>query len=436
MSTVSEDLDWVQRRLHDSGTIWTRAELLDWYNSGYRNLCWQTKAVRRFQYYDLPPRYAFTQTFDWETQFTNHAPARVMTHTFHDRTYACTSVWEVALFSGMEPSDALPGMTQDWERTHLGDVDHHYVFALPHHFELLLDVRWNNRPLNSVSVREFDETDDKWMQRVGEPWWYTSGTSRNNTIEVYEIETDYQQAYSAIGFDAYGFPRLLSGDRTYAVTSNVRQSDYTYTASGDVPNPLTGFGWRCTVASSSSKMCVYVWEQEWLDGETVLTDSGTRGTYGWESQHGVAVESFGLGIMRDMTSEDRQYLGYGTGLSFHDYYGGVRNFASSDSALELLLALVPDTDLGEDDTPWLVPLGCQKYLRYFTLSRAFGRQGPGQRTDLSQHYLERVVMGVAFWSSLVNAASSDQVHVRESTSATTGGRPPHVRLPANYEDAW
>jgi len=438
VNTVGQDLDLIQARLHDGGTVWTRAELLNWYNDGYYQLCWQSGAIRRLQFYDLPPRFAYTHTFEWETQFTQHGPSRCIGWSFHDRTYRCTSYWEVSLITGHVPAASLPGITQDWERSHVDAVDQHYTFALPHNFDLLLDARWNNRPLNGISVREMDEADDAWMRRVGEPWWYSTGTGRNDTVEIFQIKTDYQQAYSAIGYDSYGFPRLLSGDRTYEVSSSVRQADYTYTASGDVPNPLNGFGWRFTYPSTvTSKMCVHQWEQQWLDGLT-MTDSPTsgRGTQGWESQHGIAVTEFGVGFMRGLTSPDRQYLGYGQGLELYDYYGGVRSFSSSDNALEILVAQVPTTTLAEDDYPLLLPEQTQKYLRHFVWSRAFGRQGPAMIPKLSAHYRTRFIGGVMFMKELTNAAAADSVKVKDSAAGNGSSRPPYVRLPANFESTW
>jgi len=73
-----------------------------------------------------------------------------------------------------------------------------------------------------------------------------------------------------------------------------------------------------------------------------------------------------------------------------------------------------------------------KYLRYFTLARAFGVEGEGKRPDLSQHYMERFDRGVKFMMRLADVAFHDRVYQRQDVEMTRRTRPPRVRLPSTY----
>ena len=64
MPTVETDLDKVQARLHDSGTLWPRTELLRFYNDGYKQLVARSKATQRFFVHDVPGRVTFAGTFE------------------------------------------------------------------------------------------------------------------------------------------------------------------------------------------------------------------------------------------------------------------------------------------------------------------------------------------------------------------------------------
>src|SRR3990167_2979615 len=66
MPTVSSDLALIQEKLHDSASIWTRAELLRWYNDGYRQLLAQSGAFSRILPLDVPGRHTYACLYPWE----------------------------------------------------------------------------------------------------------------------------------------------------------------------------------------------------------------------------------------------------------------------------------------------------------------------------------------------------------------------------------
>ena len=142
--------------------------------------------------------------------------------------------------------------------------------------------------------------------------------------------------------------------------------------------------------------------------------------------------SFGVGTIRSIESADRQYWAQNASNSAA-FYGGIRQFQSSDDALEIWHTVVPRVELTEQDTPDLLPDQAHKYLRFYVLSKAFGRQGPGMNLQLSGLYQAQFDRGVNTWSKLTNVAKEDQTVQREMVDDVRRHRVPLVRLPANFE---
>ena len=142
--------------------------------------------------------------------------------------------------------------------------------------------------------------------------------------------------------------------------------------------------------------------------------------------------AFGVGTIRSIESEDRQYWAQNASNSAA-FYGGVRQLQSSDDALEIWHTVIPRVELTAYDTPDLLPAQAYKYLRYFTLAKAFGRQGPGMNIQLSTLYKGQYDRGVQTWSRLTNIAKEDQILGREMAEDARSARMPLVRLPASFE---
>ena len=444
MATIETILDQAQEKLHDSGTLWSRNELLRWFNNGYEEFLRVSACVRRFAMIDVPPRYAFTYTHEWEVRFTNQGPSRMMAFPALNAKRRCTALWEVQHLEGVTPSAARVGLTQDWERSHQTDVDHHFIFALPQNHEIVLRVAWDHKKLFPVTVRELDSLDTGWMRLVGEPRWWTNGTGRINSVEVFEVRTDYGQAYAHWEYE-HGVPRGFDGSRTYAVDSTV-ENGYAYTTSGDsqaltLSNPrlLSGVGSRVTrkASDSATSFCMQTWEEDTVEAASTIRTGGTIGTYRWEYlQHGADAVSFGVGTIRSITSADRWYWAQNQGMSTNNMLGIVRGFASSEDAVEVTEVVVPDVDLQEEDSPDLLPTQAQKYLRFYVLSRAFGRTGPGQNFKLAGHYEQRFERGVQFFKKLADVAYKDHVYTREMADDRDPSRVSFVRFPSTFESVW
>lgn len=81
-------------RLHDAEALWSVAELMDWYNDGYRELLALTGAIRRHRPIPLPPRRAMSITQEWEDRHVD-GPVGKVTHAVASGYYQTLGQWEV-----------------------------------------------------------------------------------------------------------------------------------------------------------------------------------------------------------------------------------------------------------------------------------------------------------------------------------------------------
>lgn len=446
-STVGEELTTIQARLHDSEALWTRTELLRLFNDGYRELLVKSQAFARLHPLNIPGRHAYALTYPWESRHTSGGTWWLPMLACMAGSKQATAQWEVEHLDGVTPSAALTGLTQQWERAHTDETDRHFSFAMPADHERLRRLEWHHRRLLPVSVKEFDEVDDAWMRRVGEPHWWTVGIGPVRSIEVYEIDTTYSQAYQIID-GPYGLPREITGERTYSVIADDRNPNnaYAFSSHGDLDalvasgtTWIDGFGYQFTEApaDTTAGAAVFPWEIEQLDGDdvTVLTEGGVIGMFPWEAEFGAEAITFGLGTIRGITSPDRQYVPMLSEAAPEPLLGGIREWASSEENVMALETVVPPVDLGLNDVPVLIPDRLQKYLRYYVWSRCFGREGEGQRMDLAQHYDQRFLRGVSLFKRLADVTQQDRVYRRQEERLDKG-RPPRVRLPSTFEEVW
>jgi hypothetical protein len=438
MITVDTDISTIQKRLHDGGAIWTQAELLRYYNDGYREILAQSGAFNRLLPLDVPGRHSYAVAHPWETRHTSGGTWWFPMLACYGGSRQVTSQWEVEHLDGVTPTASLTGLTMQWERVYSDQTDRHFQFGLPADHERVKRLEWHNRALQPVAVREFDEVDDAWMRRVGTPQWWTTGVGSVRSVEVYEIVTDYTQGYQLIEATA-GIPRGFSGDRTYDidVDSYNATNAYAYSTQGDKdalvqasPVLLDGMGYRFTEEPTDKTLGFYIypWEGEMLDGDDVTVQTG-------DSDFDTNPLIFGLGLIRSVVSAERQYVPMVSEAAPYELLGGIRDWRSSADNLMALETVVPPVDLGLTDAPVLIPEPFQKYLRYYVWSRAFGREGEGQRKDMAQHYDQRFQRGVNLLKRFGDSASMDRVYRREDDKMDMS-RPPLVRLPLTYERVW
>jgi hypothetical protein len=518
MATVSEDLDQIQRLLHDSGTLWPRTELLQHYNDAYRQLLAQSHGTRDFEVLTVPPRHTMTITYPWERR-------HVLGGTYRQWTYASLTrqhgqQWEVEQAAGLTPLPWYPNVTQLWESVYAsGTVDQYTRFALPVPHERLAALWYDHALLEPLVVRELDTRGLAWYRTQGELFHWAPGLTHAHHVEVYQTPRLDGQVYALS--DLYGTPRALSGARTYtADVPDPLGNSYAYTCDGDaqaltwqstlfsarsaytdagdiggyyadqadlhadllpttqwtltssrhdrqccytweagvgteteaglgrrgqwpweaahgatVPAAsqqavgvglLTGLGWRFTQDAVNDYHCTYAWEAEMHAGVTSdFTASDTIGTYSWEAQHGAASVTFALGTVRAVESSERQYWPQ---QAWSPTLGVIRQWASSEGNVLAWHVLIPDAPLVETDLPVMVPGPLQKYLRYYTLARAFAREGEGYNTALAEHWLQRWARGPALLQRLGDSAHAARTWQRQPThpSGRSGARVPYL----------
>ena len=95
MATAQTLLNEAQQRLRDTNArIWTRAELLDYLNEGYRRLCLEA-SLPGFLAYDFPPRWPYGVTAHWERDQVAPARAWVPFLRFSTGVYIASYRWEI-----------------------------------------------------------------------------------------------------------------------------------------------------------------------------------------------------------------------------------------------------------------------------------------------------------------------------------------------------
>ena len=435
--SVQEELDKVQLKLHDSGALWPRSELLDWFNDGYLQLIAMSQAIQRLLILDVPGRQTFSIVYDWEER---HANGTYWQPFQAAGDFVCTYLWEIEDQGDISPSASLDGITYQWERAYSDETDSHYQFGLPKNHDRIVRLAYDDKLLLPVETRELDHGESRWMKSVGRPDWWTTGIGRTDSIEIYQIVVDYIENYILLGYEQ-GLPRQISGDRTYSIDQLERiGNSFAYTHSGDVNHAetkqiLTGFGWRFTQKSDSFYV-TQIWEKEMRDGETEFSAGEAAVTYHWETVHaGIDELDFSLGTIREMTSPDRQYVPAMTESGQYGLVGSIREWKSSEDALLFHQVVIPTVKLTEADTPGLIPAQLVKYCRFYTLSRALGRSGEGQNLTMAQIYDAKFQRGVGLFKRLGNVAFKDMVYVRQSAGARDE-RPPRVRLPAEFQRMW
>lgn len=427
--SVADELDKIQERLHDNGALWTRAELLRWYCDGYANMVSKSEAVRRFYIFDLPPRTSFAVTHDFEKAHINNGPFRKFAKTATNGSNQCTFEWEVEFLEQATPTNSAFAVTQLWEMELAGNLDDHFRFFLPKTHERIVRVAFNDKRMWGISDKELDLRDSKWWQQAGMPEWWLRGLDRDKSFEAYQIQTAYSQNYS-IPDDSYGCVRQMAGLRTYGMSSTYQINDYAYTSSGDINGGATGLGWRFTTGDGTQD-ATQAWELTLSSATSVPAC-----TYYWEAQmDGETIPSFAVGLLRNFSSPDRQYLPMAYDSGEYPLLGTIRDFKSSSNAVSILETIIDPHEIQESDTPGLIPERMLKYIRYYVWGLAFGRQGEAQNAGLASHYLARFQEGIELMKLLGDLCNTDRNYARSLDPVLSRSRPPIPRLPWNYPRA-
>ena len=211
MRTVGNELDVIQSHLHDDGELWPRAELLRWYNDCYVRMLADSQAVRRIFITDVPGRLAWSFAYEWESHL---CPGLHQRYTRPGATHQSTFTWEQEQLSGLSTVNASGDTsTQPWERAYSGAQDAQFRFALSRQHDRIVRAQWNEKALHGATTRALDQQQQQWWRESGQPLYWFSGLGRDQSVELFAIDTDYTQEYELQA--THGIPRVFSGSRTY-----------------------------------------------------------------------------------------------------------------------------------------------------------------------------------------------------------------------------
>jgi hypothetical protein len=438
---IADELDRIQSYLQDAATLgtdgilWSREELLRYYNEGYRQLLTDTQAVRRFVALDMPGRFSAAITYDWEQRYTNGGTYWQWTWPAENGTYVSSTLGDIPVLEDTTTLPTSEGITQQWERRFLNPQHQYYRFALPRNNDRIVKLWYNHRLLLPNVTRTLDRYEAHWMSLAGEPVLWTQGVGRNRTMEIYEILTGDAQSY-AYRSGPYGFARTFSGSRTYVNrTEATPLIAYGYTTNGEgVRSGLSGMGRRWTRDPSTSIYAAFAWETQWLTTHIATgVTSAVAMTAPWEARFAGKAPIFPLGHAQHISSPERQYLGYPpSGVA--TLWGVARTWGSSANNLILLEVIGPEIpDLQEEETPELLPPQWLKYLRFYVLARAWSREGEGRQLVLAAYAQERYQYGVKQLQRLSWLSHKDQELARATEAMPVERRrPQRPRLPSTY----
>ena len=322
---ISDELNRIQLKLHDSAAIWSRAELLRWWSDGYRQLLALSKGAVRFWNLDVPGGFTFAHTQEWEANYGNGTHNR-FSLAIQSGNLSGTYLWETEFIEGITPTNSNDAVTQPWERVHSGEWDGQFRFALPRDHEQIKRVAWDERRLDPVTVKELDTLERGWNQRKGEPVVFTAGLGKIDSFEIFAIRTDHIQGYELDEAEK-GMPRRFTGDRTYtqSLASPPPENAYAYTSAGDA-EAVTGspYDFDPTDSYSNPEDGLHAegsrpWKFTWDDS----TDTQDAPDQGFTATHPWMIENRG-------TSEDM----YGTHPFEHEYGAATKVYADGKPVLD------------------------------------------------------------------------------------------------------
>ena len=473
MPTVGADLNWCQRFLKDTptpgtdGVLWTRAELLGYYNDGYRTFVRDGGAQRRYTILDVPPRWTYTITHAWEERYAQGGTTWAWTHGA-EGPFACSSLFEIQTTEGYGRLPASEGISQGWERSFLNPANTPFRFGLPRNHLRVVRMWYNHRLLVPLETRELDWTYQNWYSMGNYPLAWSVGVGDRRSYDLYEVQTTDTHDYALFRDSQYantvsdGALRYAQGARSYAAEPDPQLRrpatiGYAYTTVGDAqaitlsrkPDArvwLLGSGLRLTGdLMAGNRQAMFTWEAQQVAGSLPkglpgvtqaageTAETKPQGCYPWEVRYGAAEILLPLGVARAIESPDRQYWPV-VAWADQQPLGKIDDLKSSN-ALLVLEAIEPDTPrLLFEDTPGMIPPQLQKYLRFYVLYRAFNRQGPGYMPSLAGAWLARYRLGLQTLQRFADLQRRDKTSARTQVPART--RLPYPRLPGAYPAVW
>jgi hypothetical protein len=215
VDTASVILDKAQKYLHDTGTIWSREELLGYLNHGYMRLLAESDGLRRLAAYETPARSLVSITHPWERQYAHDFYRDAWTmRSMHSEVgeVRCTYAWEVQHNDGGTVSSSENNSTQSWERTYCGRLETNDRYTYPDDILSTFRIWYNGIRIHPTSVKELDNYTANWNRTTGRPFWYSPGLGRQRQFEIWPDTDTYTQS---VDMQNHGTPRSMSGSLSY-----------------------------------------------------------------------------------------------------------------------------------------------------------------------------------------------------------------------------
>lgn len=250
---------------------------------------------------------------------------------------------------------------------------------------------------------------------------WTIGNGEYRCTQPWEVDPNNS---TATGFQRGQFP--------WAISHGSHAPQATTRPVGE--GVLSGIGLRITRATEQGYYCTQPWEVERHHGVDAaeFTAGETVGTAAWERNYGAAnVEDLQVGAPRQIISPDRQYWPEN---GWSDPLGVIRSWQSSVDALLAWDVVTPHTPTLLDDRvcePEMLPAPTHKYLTYYVLAKAFGRQGEGHESNLALHFQGRYLRVLRLMQRLKDVTWRDQ-HFQRQSDRLRRGRIPVPQLPPDY----
>lgn len=430
MATAQALLDTAREYLHDeTALIWTEAELLDYCNDGFRRLVGASGAIRALAVVTVPPRLAATTTHPWEAQYAP-TPTDVWTWGGHWHGEIATGfLWEIEQAAGATPANSPGAVTQPWEKVYAEDSGRIDRYAYPADHDRTVRMTYDFARISPQSPLALDTDSSTWETNTGTPKFATGGLGSDGTFSVVANATGDGQAYSMVGVS--GTP-AFAGSRTYTIEQIHGPSvAYAFTDAGDTTttNGLGGPGVKITTEAGAYE-AAYAWEVQHIDGDTPTAVTTYTMTAEWEYLYvaGTARSVDGYGVPGTVIGE-RQYYPVVTPAGSPP----LGTLVAAASAVDNLLVdyVVAAPTLAADDAVPLLPAACDKYLRAYILTRAYGREGEGKNPVLAAYHEQRWEMGVTLMKRLGQYAQAARTYQRDRPTPTSR-TPLRPQLPSNY----
>lgn len=183
--TFADELVKIRRFLRDpEGNIWDTDLLIELYNQSQHDLQLDTAALEDVAVLSNPPKYAFSYTHDFESEFLEGQGYKALRQ--QQNFFACTYRGEAQDFLGIESDVTDPGtanFTHPWEAWY-SEPNMPVKYPFPHNFNAVRQMWWDSKTIDYRPKKRV-QSDASWETRSGIPQWYYREDETSNEFVPY-----------------------------------------------------------------------------------------------------------------------------------------------------------------------------------------------------------------------------------------------------------